>query len=311
MKKLFRRSFALWALPFLPLHGHLPDPTPLSTDVVLVGDTGRDTRSQADVAMAMARVCAEEACDLGMLAGDNVYPAGVSSEDDRVMERMFDKHYNRLGLPFLVALGNHDYGTLYNRWDRGEFQRRHSTRNPLFVLPHFWHVRETAQAVFAIVDTSRMMWKNSLEPQARMVREAHALARASGKWLVVLGHHPYLSNGDHGNAGNYEGASFPDFVSGKHVKAFFRDHVCGKADFYLAGHDHGLQVLEGGQAGCDTLLVVSGGGSEAEPLRPRNRALFGAGKLGFFHLSFTAEQARVRAFDETAAPLYEGVFTKR
>lgn len=277
----------------------------LDTGIILIGDTGKNNDGQLNVSRSIQDFCTTEKCDLGLLAGDNVYPAGVKSATDTILETMFDKYYNPLNIPFLVTLGNHDYGKLTNDWKRGRYQLEHAKKNPAFKLPAFYYIHETQDAVIAVLDTTRLMWRKETFAQRDMLAKAYELAKSKNKWYFVMGHHPYLSNGKHGNAGNYERLPFPFFVSGSNVKKFIQRHICGKAHFYFAGHEHSLQVFDGNIKGCNTQLIVSGTGASASKLMKRNRADFESTELGYFHLGVSAETMRVRAIGQNSQVLFE------
>lgn len=281
-----------------------------STSFLLIGDTGKDNDGQLQVSLAMQELCSRVECDYGMLAGDNIYPAGVESEDDPILEVMFDKYYNPLEIPFLIALGNHDYGKLTNDWKRGGYQLLHAKKNPNFHLPSFYYVKETQHAVIAVLDTTRLMWKKEEKEQSELLKRAQELARTQNKWFFVLGHHPYLSNGNHGNVGKYEGVPFPYFVSGSALKKFLDQNVCGKADFYLSGHDHSLQLLEGNAQNCELKMIVSGTGASATKLHKRNEATYESLELGFFHLVVKHNKVSVRAYNQASRLLYEKTYGK-
>jgi tartrate-resistant acid phosphatase type 5 len=278
--------------------------------VVVVGDTGKDNDGQLAVSQAMEALCQSEKCDYGMLTGDNVYPVGLTSPDDPVMERLFDKYYNKLEIPFLVTLGNHDYGKFSRDWKRGLWQLGHMKKNPNFYIPSFYYSYQTENAVIAVLDTTRLMWKKDTRAQAQMVNDAYQEAVRTKKWFLVLGHHPFLSNGKHGNAGNYERLPLPYFVSGSNVRRFMQNHVCGKAHFYFSGHDHSLQVFDGNIKGCDTQLIVSGSGASSTKLYKRNQAEFESTSLGFFHLSVLSDVLRMRAIDKDGVVLFEKNYLK-
>jgi tartrate-resistant acid phosphatase type 5 len=274
------------------------------TGIVLIGDSGKDNEGQYQVSLSMLNLCAKEKCDFGMMAGDNVYPGGVMSPNDPILETVFDKYYDPLNIPFLVALGNHDYGLLPNKWKRGKYQLLHGVKNPNFYIPHYYYVKELDYAVVAVLDTNRLMWKKDLKVQGKMIEEALKHAQKANKWFIVLGHHPYLSNGKHGNAGKYEDVSIPYMVSGKYVKRFLDKHVCGKADFYFSGHDHSLQVFEKGSRGCNTHLVVSGSAASATKLLPRNTTKFETRELGFFHVGIGENALSLRAYNSKTELLF-------
>lgn len=273
---------------------------------VIFGDAGKDNEGQLQVSQAMQKVCSLEKCNYGFLLGDNIYEEGMSAEDDPIIETMFDKYYNALNIPFFIALGNHDYGKYSNAWEKGAFEMGHAKENPLFVIPNYFYIQETENIVLLVLDTTRMMWSKDLKPQAELAQQAYQLAKQKNKWFIVTGHHPYLSNGHHGNAGHYDKVSFPAFISGTDVKKFFDNNICGKADIYFSGHDHNLQLTDGNIANCNTLLVVSGGAASTEDFVGKNSVLYQADILGFLLASFTANSAELRVYNSQS----EVTFTK-
>ena len=96
-------------------------------------------------------------------------------------------------------------------------------------------------------------------------------------WVFAAGHHTYLSNGSHGNAGNYEsievaGVEVPNpvpIMNGGNVRDFFDEVVCGTVDIYFAGHDHNRQWLNEPDALCGTELIVSGAGAKLKDFEDR------------------------------------------
>lgn len=241
--------------------------------LVAVGDTGKNNEAQKQVAQAMIRHCMISSCHYGLLLGDNLYNEGMTSPTDPKMDQYFRNYYSPLPFPFFVTLGNHDYGALSNNWTRGSYQLEYAKTNPQFILPRYWYYVEFEHFVLAVIDTTRMMWSKDLDPQRQMLREAHA--KSKGKYLIVMAHHPYLSNGDHGNAGRYEGVSFPSFVSGTEVKKMIDQEICGKAHIYISGHDHNLQLTNGSIVNCSTLFIVSGAGADQDKLNKRNQTKIG------------------------------------
>lgn len=271
---------------------------------MIIGDFGKDNQGQALVAESITDICQDLQCSFGITVGDNVYQEGITSPTDPRMDLMFKKYYGHLPFPFWISLGNHDYGKYSNDWKRGEHQVAYSKLNPQFKLPSEYYVFESDNAVWAVLDTSRLMWSKDVSEQREMVRKAEAQAHRQGKWFLVIGHHPYLSNGKHGNAGNYEGIGFPPMVAGTEVKKFLKNHVCGRAAVYFSGHDHSLQVLDGNQASCDSLLVVSGSGASFSKWREKNTLMFGELTLGFFTAEVLPSQIKIKAFNEKREEIY-------
>lgn len=275
-----------------------------SETVILLGDTGRDNAGQRAVADAIAQTCSSAECDSVFLLGDNVYDRGIKDPRDPLMDRMFRKYYEALKIPFQVVLGNHDNGRWSNDWERGRAQVLYGKLNSQFVLPSEYYWFETAEMVVMALDTSRLMWNKDHAPQAKMLEEAYLRSQQTGKWFLVMGHHPYISNGHHGNAGKYDGVSFFGPVSGSDLKKFLDRNVCGKAVMYLSGHDHNLQILDARQKGCDMIQVVSGTGSSVEGWKGKNQLHFGALELGYFKMDVTAQSIRLLALNEKNKELY-------
>lgn len=284
---------------------------PTEHNILLIGDSGKNNKGQLDVSNAMFEYCRTKDCHLGLLAGDIIYPVGLQNEKDRGLETFFDKYYNKLNIPFLISLGNHDYGKLTNSWNKGSYHLLHQYRNKHYVFPHYYYVHETEFAVFAVIDTTKLMWRRETFAQRQMLIEAHKKAKAKEKWFIVLGHHPYLSNGKHGNAGLYERLRVPYFASGSNVEKVLKRYVCGKADFYLAGHDHSLQVLDGNQKNCDTTLIVSGAAASTSKLFKWNNAEFESLEKGFFALSMNEKRTIVQAYNQKNELLFEKLVFKK
>ena len=155
------------------------------TGMILIGDTGKDNDGQLNVSRSIQDFCTTEKCDLGLMAGDNVYPAGLTSPTDTIMERLFDAYYNPLNFPFLISLGNHDYGKFSNDWKRGAWQIKHAEKNPAFQIPNYYYIHETKEAVIAVIDTSRLMWRKETFAQADMLAEAYARANGISSWATI------------------------------------------------------------------------------------------------------------------------------
>lgn len=271
--------------------------------LLAVGDTGKNNNSQKQVAQAMIRHCMVSKCDYGLLLGDNLYKEGMDSPSDPKMDTVFKNYYGTLPIPFFVNLGNHDYGALSNNWTRGSYQLNYAKNNPQFLLPNYWYYVEFENFVLAVIDSTRMMWSKDLSQQRKMLREAYS--KSKGKYLIVMGHHPYLSNGAHGNAGRYEGVSFPSFVSGIEIKKMIEQEICGKAHIYLSGHDHSLQLTNGAIANCSTLFIVSGAGADEDPLENRNTTVFEASSLGFVTLAVDKDKIGIQFWNQDNQLLFQ------
>jgi hypothetical protein len=257
---------------------------------IALGDTGRGNADQRRVAMAMRDVCEDKGCDFVLLLGDNIYDAGVETTTDPQWQTKFEQPYSDVELPFFVALGNHDYGGrllvdipgLGNQFGRGEIQVLYTDVSMKWNMPATHYTFTWGDVGFIVLDTNSIVWSDTLNgDQAQWLPSA--LAEVSDKrWVFVAGHHPYLSNGEHGNAGSYDapeiaGFDLPNPVpirNGEALKVFFDEHVCGIGQVYFSGHDHNRQWIDEPTALCGTEMIVSGAGATTNPLRDRGNQVF-------------------------------------
>ena len=230
---------------------------------VALGDAGEGNEGQAAVAQGIATVCAERGCDFALYLGDNIYDVGVDSAMDLQFDQKFEVPYADLDFPFYVALGNHDYGALGNEWDKGDYAIEYSTYSDKWTLPAATYSFQQENVHFVALDTAQLFWDHDTDLQRQFLAED--LAGLQDTWIIAFGHHPYISNGKHGNAGHYEGLG--GLIGGATVQEFFESEVCGRAHVYLCGHDHDRQWL---LSQCGTEFLVSGAGAKLTELPRRD-----------------------------------------
>jgi tartrate-resistant acid phosphatase type 5 len=219
---------------------------------IVLGDAGTGNADQLKVAAAIAEVCAARGCDFALYAGDNIYDSGVSGVDDAQFDTKFEQPYAELDFPFYVALGNHDYGNLGTNISLRESndaqahaQVEYTARSDKWNMPSEYYTFRQGPAAFFAIDSNALV-VNLFRPLAEQAAWLDAeLAKSDAPWKIVFGHHPYLSNGRHGNATD------PGMVE------LIEGSVCGKAAVYFSGHDHDREWLE---PTCGTHFVVSGAG---------------------------------------------------
>lgn len=271
--------------------------------MVAIGDVGKDTAVQRQVRDAIGRVCQVRGCDLLALLGDNLYPRGMEAPDDPRMDEIMGQTYASLDLPTYLVLGNHDYGHRLDR-QRAAWQVQWAQRTPGFELPApTWTTHAGPVGLWGL-DTTELFWSGAAPQQVWLDRTVRA---SSARWRVALGHHPYKSNGRHGNAGAYEGLPGVPYADGAGLAAFYQDHVCGRFDLVLTGHDHNLQWIEA----CGGTFVVSGAGASTTPIEDRGTAsVFASDRPGFVWISFTDDALQIAFYDETAQLLFEAERTR-
>jgi tartrate-resistant acid phosphatase type 5 len=301
------------------------DHVPNLTRFIALGDAGTGEADQLAVAQGIARVCQERGCDFAVDLGDLIYPSGVDSADDPQFETKFELPYAGLDFPFYMALGNHDnygdaggaggYGLDYEagnhmvdyaeRTDRLSEKWRMPARHYTFTYPN---------VTFIVLDTNTLGFNDipgspnhSDEIRAQEAFAQQAVQDARTPWVFAMGHHPYASNGPHGDAGSYDGVP----TNGDYSRTFFEEHLCGNIDAYFAGHDHNLQWLEP-VASCDGMeLVISGGGGAGTyDIEGSHAARFQLETHGFWWFEADATRLRGVAFDEDGEPLFDHTIEK-
>lgn len=266
---------------------------------VALGDAGTGSNSQYQVARAIQTVCAARGCDFAIYLGDNIYDTGVDGPDDAQFEDKFELPYADLTIPFYPAHGNHDYGGNgggYEFW-RAPFYIEYTDRSEKWTFPASYYRVEAGVVELFALDTNAMVWGFYDEQLAWMQQRGPA---STATWTVAYGHHPYLSNGPHGDAGAYDGAPASAIGNGTYVKEFLDEAVCGVIDVYLCGHDHSKQWLVESCAGTE--LVVSGAGAKTTALDGDNDVWFEESSTGFFWAEFTADHF-TGAFYDSAGTL--------
>jgi len=275
------------------------------TRFVALGDTGEGNAAQFQVAAALGVVSQTLGTDFALLLGDNFYDTGVDSPLDPQFQTKFVQPYGALAFPFRPILGNHDYGpALTPDFTKGAHQVAYSALDPQWVMPatHFSFGTETA--FFVGLDTHRIF--HGIDAQQR-ADVAAWMNEAGERWKIAFGHHPYVSNGPHGNAGTYEGVAGIPIVSGADVQSFFDDLIIGQFDLYICAHDHSLQDLV--EAG-GTSYLVSGAGATTTTLPGSNLTYFQAATEGFFHLEARPRTLVIRAYDSQGKLLHYRVLRK-
>ncbi len=242
-----------------------PPPPERVVRFVALGDGGEGNETQFRVAETMAALCASKTddhpgCAFALYLGDNIYDTGVTSVDDPQFETKFEAPYSVLDFPFYIALGNHDYGVTSLEFWKPDPQVEYTDYSDKWTLPDRYYNFSQEHVLFLGLDTNAIMleglWGDS--GQGTWI-DATIAANPSAAWRVAFGHHPYLSNGEHGNAGEYEGTGWLPIVNGETVRDFVNNHLCGQVDIYLCGHDHNRQWLD---TTCGTEFVVSGAASK-------------------------------------------------
>jgi len=248
-------------------------------DFVFLGDTGTGEKDQLKVAAGIEAFCATNKCDFGLLLGDNIYEKGVKDIKDSQWKTKLEEPYKNLGFRFYPALGNHDH--------KGNAEAQVAYQSARWSLPAKYYHRETKYADLYTLDTDDLT-------KAQLNWLDQALSKSSKTWRIVYGHHPIYSNGEHGRNGEMNGLK-------KSLLPILRKH---NVQFYLAGHDHNLEVIE--QDGA--VFIVSGAGAKLRPLQTGSDTVWGKSQLGFSHFDLEEDSAKLRMLDDKGQTIWEKIY---
>lgn len=329
------------------------DPNSLpGTRFLAIGDQGSGKESQFKVAAAMEAVCIVRGCDFVAALGDNIYDTGPSSVDDEQFETKFEQPYANFDIPFYLAQGNHDNsgdpGTqaagqeevpkIGHYYEGGNFEvdyhyKENRTSDKWHMPARFYDVA-IGNVTLLVSDTNLLMYwgfgytsdtEDVPTPEEQDAWFDEAVASATTPWIISAAHHPYISNGEHGDAGDYESSQYgqdrpddsvprPDPVSGPMVEAYYEDHVCGNVDIILTGHDHDLQWLQEHPECPGAEQIVSGAASKTRSAgnEERNPAHFQKyDTLGFVWFEATETTLTGVFYDGDGNELFERTLTKQ
>ncbi len=284
---------------------------------LVMGDSGTGTPEQYQVAKAATAVIRKLGCDFVLGLGDNIYEFGVRSAYDTQFESKFEQPYHELQLPFYFVLGNHDNSSDLLEGDgrqnrNGNYQVAYHYRkdrtSDKWQMPARYYTFRYGPVQFFALDTNPLMgadphWPALYNTAQRLWLE-QALITSTAAWKIVVGHHPYSSNGFHGDAGSYD--DIPG--EGQGVRHFLEHSVLGKADLYLAGHDHNLMWLTPKPRHGKTQLIICGAAGRTGPLiePQRNPTFFQtADTLGFAWFEIAGRTLHSSFYDGTGRQLFE------
>ena len=293
-----------------------------------IGDMGKGNQHQYTVAKAMKDYCVSQHCDFVMGLGDNIYSAGVSSLNDQQFTTKFEKPYKDIALPFYMVLGNHDNSGIFGGDGsfnyRGDLQvlyaRKKNRPSEKWQMParyyqvQFPQVSEINNKLLDIYGLDSTPLTSLHDPSSEFNLKkvskkqggwfSSKVKQSLSHWRIAFAHHPYLSNGEHGNAGKYDNANLigggyvVKRIAGVYFKDFLETYVCGEVDLFISGHDHTLQDLKLLNQCGKTEFIVSGAAASATTLsNNKNPKYWQSDKLGFFHVLVKANSIIIRGIN--------------
>lgn len=331
------------------------DTTALSFRVILVGDAGAPVTDEPDPLLTTLRHHADDAGERSAVVflGDNLYDDGLPPEDDpdradaeARLQAQIDAVADAPGRTVFLP-GNHD-------WNHSQAGGREQLRRqeafveaalgpgaflPSDGFPGPVAVDLTDSLRLLVIDTE---WWLGLHARGEGVDEeagtsvgtdddfllalSEAVETAGNRRLLVVGHHPIVSEGDHSGAvpplrhlfpllavdpkayvplpflgslyigiKRFEGEDRQDLGHPRYreLRAALTDIFAPSEGLvYAAGHDHSLQYHEAIGSRRAIRHIISGSGSEGDFVVPRE-AMFAASVRGFVVLDYMEDGSAV------------------
>lgn len=309
-------------------------PKPKVVRFAALGDAGTGSAEQYKVGKALAAKCKAEGCDMVLYLGDNFYDTGVKDANDKQFKEKFEDPYADVPADFWVVLGNHDYGAggAGAEFLKKDFYIDYGKKNQKWHMPDAWWHQQIEHVEFFALDSNALLYGDVLPfiITKQLADLDSWIKNSTADWKISFAHHPYRSNGPHGNAGCYEGAKaapIPQLcglipvASGKGVKEAYDKLLCGRVDVHLCGHDHSRQWLDKAASTkhCkDVELIVSGGGAKTTNVETKDKGGFefnpnhfqDADASGFFYVKIEGDTFYGEFIDADGKVQYSRSFTR-
>jgi tartrate-resistant acid phosphatase type 5 len=209
-----------------------------------IGDMGLGNNVQAMVAEALEK----ESCHSIHFLGDLIYPSGISSVTDPVLEDRFLKFYRPLTKtghhpPMNLILGNHDYRGNAQSWL--DLAQQHSKIN----FPHYYYIQNWNGLCLVHLDSNfykLFYYTFKAMGQSSWLSSNMEYLNEQCRVKVALAHHPHKNPGPrHGDSSGY-------------MRFFYKRHIMGKFDYLITGHEH-ILADQGTEDGTHMLISGAGG----------------------------------------------------
>jgi tartrate-resistant acid phosphatase type 5 len=212
------------------------------TNCLVIGDMGKGTNDQRNVAKSMKLLYKQYKPKFVLGLGDNIYPNGCSSKNDPMFLSHFERPYSILpNHRWYMCLGNHDYGyersfnSISGFKDNSNSQVDYTNLSKKWYMPskYYSFVKGPVEFFYLDSNTDRVP-EHEIQKQLEIMKDK--LDNSNKKFKVVVGHHTWRSVAGHANAER----RYETFLND-----LFKDT---KPNMYLCGHDH-----------CKSLIVKDDG----------------------------------------------------
>lgn len=253
-------------------------------NLMAMGDWGGNGKEQKVVAEALAKYVDKAPAQMAGLisVGDNFY-VKLKDEEDYQWQSVFEDMYDakRINFPFFAALGNHDFEGTKMKTELAYAAKHPDSR---WKMPSRYYRVDLPDAkkplvTILVLDSNKPNMKAEEWLAEMEWIDAQLADRRGAKWTLACAHHPFFSNGAHGDNG----------VMQTHWGPIFKKY---KLDFYVCGHDHDMQHLQIPNWDI-SFMLCGGGGRKPTKMRRDLRGPFSRSLNGFAHLRFLPDRVDV------------------
>ena len=206
-----------------------------SVKFAVIGDSGRGTAEQREVAAQMSRFRDAFGFPFVLMLGDNIYEGPATAEDYRLK---FEAPYQELlakGVRFFAVLGNHDDPRQVSYGPFNMNGERYYTFGP----PEDVLTRVTTSIEFFALDSSNL-------DQVQLAWLDERLARSRAAWKIVFLHHPLYTSGRYARSARVHRWALEPILIRHGVDAVFSGH---EHIYQRAALQQGIQYFVSGGAG--------------------------------------------------------------
>lgn len=279
-------------------------------NIFVVSDSGRNGYYlQKPVAELMGRMAESISPDYIVTTGDVHHFEGVQSVHDPLWMTNYELIYShpKLMVPWLAALGNHEYrGDTNAVLDYSNISRR-------WVMPDRYYTKvykeDGASIRLIIIDTSPLIsryrkskanykdaYLQSEEAQVEWLDSV--LKSATEDWIVVAGHHPIYADTSKSKKERTDLQQKVDTVMRKY----------GNVDMYLCGHIHNFQHIR--VEGSDIDYIVNSSAALSRDVEAVEGTQFCSPKVGFSVVTADKESICLHMIDDKGRVLHTVTRTK-
>lgn len=258
------------------------------TSILCIGNFGTGKKEQFEIAELLNYLCDKYNSKFILGLGNNIYPNGVSSLNDKSFTTKFEIPYSILpnNIKFYNILGNKDY----HHKKSPQYQINYSKINDKWILPNnfycFTKKFNKIPVEFIGLDTNLEKMKNKSIQEKWAV---NTLFESKARWRIIFSHHPWVS--------------VKKETSEQLDKLYSKIVDTGKIDLIISGHDGCQQHIYIPEK---PNMIISGVGGNSYPkdIIIKNELKFSSNESGCIKIDITKNTLKITFFNVNKDIIY-------